>query len=252
MPVSHVIQKGIERVVQAELTIADVCGACNSGFLSRLDAYGAGLWDKFFDFVPRPGEAVRFGYDFDLLARWLLKLAYNVGRARRSKWPDHLLEHLGAQAAYMRGEALRPTNLYLYLQLIRAAELTLQQKRSLLKEDGLNMNEIPPRGRRVNPFAMFEGRGRYKTGIVFGYTIEINAYVFYLVFEKPDLSRRQIQNTENKLLRQNRGAKRLRPDAASSVLYLSSINIVDFIKSDPLRYSHLGDVADWLRQKNRE
>lgn len=85
LPVTRVIQRGEEKLVQAELTIADVCSVCNSEFLSRLDAYGAVLWDKFFDVIPRLGDAIRFEYDFDLLTRWLLKLAYNVGRVRASR-----------------------------------------------------------------------------------------------------------------------------------------------------------------------
>jgi hypothetical protein len=250
LAVSHVIQKGKEKVVQAELTIADVCRACNSGFLSRLDAYGAMLWDKFFDVTPRPGEAIRFEYNFDLLARWLLKLAYNAGRARKSEWPDHFLEYLRAHAVYIRGDGPRPPNLYLYLQLIRAAELTPQQKQSLLHEDGLDMNEIPPRCRRVNLFAMFAGPGKLKTGIVRGYLVEINAYVFRLVFWKPDLLRRQLQNSEREFLRRNPGTKRLYPDISGAVLYPSSVTIVDFIKSDPLRLSHAIEMADWLSRKD--
>ncbi len=250
LPVTPVIQHGKEKFVQAELTIADVCSVCNSGFLSRLDAYGALLWNKFFDVIPRPGEAIRFEYDFDLLTRWLLKLAYNVGRVRKSKWPEHLLEYLRAHLAYIRGDGPRPANLYVYLQLIGAAELTPQQKQSLLEEDGLNMNGVPPRYRRVAPFVMLDGPGRNKACIMQGCMVEVNAYVFHLVFWKPDLSRRQLQNSERKLFRRNPGAKRLCPDITKSLLYLSSVNIVDFIKSDPLRLSHEIQAVDWLRRKD--
>jgi len=235
--------------VQAELTIADVCSACNSGFLSRLDAYGAMLWDKFFDLTPWPGKAIRFEYEFDLLVRWLLKLAYNVGRLRTSRWQYRFLEYLRAQVPYMRGDGPRPANLYLYLQLIGAAELTAQQKQDLLEEDGLDWNDVPPRWRRVGTFATFAGPGRNKTLIVRGYMVEVNAYVFYLVFWKPDLSRRQMQNSETKFLRQTPGAKRLLPEISRSVLFPSSVNIVDFIKRDPLRLSHLIEADDWLRRK---
>jgi hypothetical protein len=172
LAVTHVIQSGEEKVVQTELTIADVCCACNSGFLSQLDTYGAELWDKFFDLIPQPGEAVRFKYDFDLLARWLLKMAYNVGRLCKSRWPGHLLEYLREHKEYMRGDGPRPANLHLYLQLIRAAELTPEQKQRLLEKDGLVMDAVPPRWRRVNPYVMFDKR---KTGVMRGYMVEVNA-----------------------------------------------------------------------------
>lgn len=112
------------------------------------------------------------------------------------------------------------------------------------------MNEVPPRYRGVVPFVMLDGPGRNKACIMQGCMVEVNAYVFYLVFWKPDLSRRQLQNSERKLLRRNPGAKRLCPDITRSLLYLSSVNIVDFIKSDPLRLSHEIEAVDWLRRKD--
>lgn len=251
LPVTPVIHNGEEKFVQAEVTIADVCSACNNGFLSRLDAYGAKLWDEFFGLIPRPGEAIRFEYDFDLLARWLLKVAYNVGRLRNSAWRRYdFLKYLGEQAAYMRGDDPRAANLYVYLQLIGAAELTAQQKQSLLLEDGLDMDEVPPRYRRVGTFAMFDGPSRLKEGIARGYMVEVNAYVFYLVFWRPDLSRREIHKSESAFLRRNVGAKRLLPHTCRSVLYLSSVNILDFIKSDSLRLSHEIEADDWMRRKD--
>jgi hypothetical protein len=250
LPVTNVIQKGEEKVVQAELTIADVCRACNGGFLSQLDAYGAVLWDKFFDLIPRPGERVRFEYDFDSLARWLLKLAYNAGRARKSKWHEHVLEQLKAVTQYIRGDGPRPTNLYVYLQLIQSAKLTPEQKQSLLEEDGLDLEEVEARFRRVATFLMYTGPGKVKTGVMRCYLVSINAYHFYLAFWKPDLSRQRMQNLESKFLQERGGARRLRPDASRLVLYPSSVNIVDFIKAHPLMLSHATEGAEWLDRKD--
>jgi hypothetical protein len=47
-----------------------------------LDSYGASLFDRYFcDYVMTISDAVRFEYDYALLARWLLKLSYNSARS---------------------------------------------------------------------------------------------------------------------------------------------------------------------------
>ena len=58
-----------------------------------------------------------------------------------------------------------------------------------------------------------------------------------------------MQNSEREFFRRTPGAKRLHPDTSRSALHLSSVNIVDFIKDDPLRSSHEIEIADWLRRK---
>ena len=74
-----------KRFVGGQPTIRDVCATCNNGVLSTLDAYGARLFDRFFAKVHRAGEDVRFSYEFDLLARWLMKVAFNVARASKTQ-----------------------------------------------------------------------------------------------------------------------------------------------------------------------
>ena len=113
--ISPVNRHGKEKFVQSELTIADVCSSCNSGFLSHLDQYGAKLYDEFFDVIPKPGDRIKFRYEFDVLARWLLKLAYNAGRMQKEKWlkwPD-ALGILAEATPYMRAETRPPRNLRL-------------------------------------------------------------------------------------------------------------------------------------------
>jgi hypothetical protein len=62
-------------------SVRDVCGACNGGILSRLDAYAADLDREYFTRAVGFSPVVRFKYDFDLLLRWLLKISYNDDRS---------------------------------------------------------------------------------------------------------------------------------------------------------------------------
>lgn len=69
-----------------EMVIGDVCGTCNNGPLSQLDAYGAELYDKYFCNYHLTDKPLNFEYDYNRLARWLLKLSYNAARVNES---DH-------------------------------------------------------------------------------------------------------------------------------------------------------------------
>ncbi len=75
-----------KRTFGGDLTIKDVCGECNNGPLSRLDAYACELYDRYFAKMPRRSEVVTFEYDFGRLTRWLLKIAFNSARSNGS--PD--------------------------------------------------------------------------------------------------------------------------------------------------------------------
>lgn len=69
------------RTFRADLTISDVCRACNNGPLSALDQYACRLYDAYFGKFVEKGEQIRFEYDFSPLLLWLLKVAYNSSRS---------------------------------------------------------------------------------------------------------------------------------------------------------------------------
>lgn len=85
------------KFVDGDVTVKDVCSKCNNELLSSLDDYICKLYDECFkDFVHK-GESIRFRYDFDKLARWLLKTIYNSGRVHNygshvfPKWIQYIL-----------------------------------------------------------------------------------------------------------------------------------------------------------------
>lgn len=73
------------KVHGGDYIVCDVCECCNNEKLSPLDSYFCELYDLYFS-IPRGfDEVVLFEYDYDLLVRVLLKIAYNTARSAGSE-----------------------------------------------------------------------------------------------------------------------------------------------------------------------
>jgi len=104
----------IEREIEGEPTLRDVCQICNNGVLSSLDAYICELFDNYFIHIVQRFERVAFKFEYHLLKRWLLKMCYNSARMHGSMdlvaYPDLL--------PYIHGRSLTAgRSVQLYLQL---------------------------------------------------------------------------------------------------------------------------------------
>ncbi|MFD2046615.1 hypothetical protein ACFSTA_20350 [Ornithinibacillus salinisoli] len=99
----HIIPNGLIRLFPEEditfmkerafkdnsgLTIGDVCNVCNNETLSELDNYGNRLIGNHFMCSLGIGQnynnEFQFEFNFHLLSRWLLKIAYNYDRVEKS------------------------------------------------------------------------------------------------------------------------------------------------------------------------
>lgn len=96
-----------------DAVIKDVCRGCNSGPLSILDAYAVDLFDKYFAHSVRRGQTVTVNYDFDMLARWLLKVSFNHARTYRGS-----TRRLARYANYIRDGGPTPTSFRLSLLVV--------------------------------------------------------------------------------------------------------------------------------------
>ncbi|VTR93365.1 Uncharacterized protein OS=Escherichia fergusonii B253 GN=ERIG_01105 PE=4 SV=1 [Gemmata massiliana] len=99
--------------LQGDLLVKDVCGHCNNVVLSKLDAYGKQLYERYFANPVYAGETVTFDYDGDRLLRWLLKLSYNSARAQNA---DALV--LQEYRKVMLGEAPMSDRVRCWLHLV--------------------------------------------------------------------------------------------------------------------------------------
>ncbi len=107
----------LEKYVDAELTIKDVCAACNNGPLSSLDAYACSLYEAQFLRQALKRESRNFIYEYSTLLRWLLKMSYNTARANNS---DGAV--LSKFAPYVLGGGPSPVNVQVRLELIHPSK----------------------------------------------------------------------------------------------------------------------------------
>lgn len=80
-----------KKMVGGEHQVKDVCETCNGGVLSALDAYGKEFLNSN-GFLTQNYTALSadLTYDYDQLARWLLKISFNSTRIDRGH--SHLFE----------------------------------------------------------------------------------------------------------------------------------------------------------------
>lgn len=103
----------LEKFIDAELTIKDVCAECNNGPLSKLDTYICDLFDAQFSRPAVRRQVRTFVYDYEKLLRWLLKMSFNTARAN-----DSDVAVLSNYVNYMLNGGEMPTEVQVRLELI--------------------------------------------------------------------------------------------------------------------------------------
>ena len=93
----------------ADYVVKDVCAICNAERMSPLDSYFCRLYDEYFVHLQDFNSTVTLHYDFDLLVRSLLKIAYNTARQGISD-PGPL----AAIRGFMVGRDARPMQLAIF------------------------------------------------------------------------------------------------------------------------------------------
>jgi hypothetical protein len=196
----------------SEPTIADVCKQCNGGFLSELDGYASGLYDRYFAHSCSRGKEIRFDFDFDRLSRWLMKLAFNGGRSRN--WHPELMEKLRGFIPYVRGISVTHPEFWLSLHVLSPVPLGELEKLSNFEH--LSVEDVEsirrPDFRRV---------GHWRSQYVQGTIVGMNAFQFLLCFPDP-LPGRIRNNAGGQLLRFAPASAWLRPDKSRIVIYPST------------------------------
>lgn len=154
-------------LVDTELTIGDVCAVCNNGVLSNLDGYFNEIYKRYICNYVALGQSKRFTYDFDRLARWLLKTSYNVARVHNS--PDR--SSLEKCVDFILHGKPKPKGLSIFLLLVTPHKI----KDSMVLRPSLrDIKEIKPdvlRATRGDIYSPNPGK------IIFR-IVHINSYLF--------------------------------------------------------------------------
>lgn len=207
-----------EKAILSALEIHDVCARCNNGPLSRLDTYLCELNDLYFSKVVRAGDRIRFQYDFDLLLRMLLKIGYNVGRAR--KWP---LGHWEEATQYILGNTPCPAGFHIFLQLMIPAPV---EKANRPVTPGTT--EVPPW-----PMSLYAMDVSNFPGLVSGFWASVWSYRFFVVREDMQASRSVRQRTLAKCWKDTTGANELTRRGVTTI-FASSVQVLDAIKGSAI------------------
>jgi hypothetical protein len=179
-----------------DYVVADVCDKCNNAVLSELDAYFCRLYDDFLAEARDYDSVVSFHYDYHLLTRSLLKIAYNSARGAGSD--DSYLRQI--RSYILRGAPV-PTQLAVFAELVSptlVADSTFPSGKRLVLPSGFYRSAITqlltPHGSLV------------RTRIV-----AVNSFYFHLVFPNGSLTDTQFEQAAAELGSYIAGVVRLTP-----------------------------------------
>jgi hypothetical protein len=192
---------------------------------------------EYFSKIVRPGDCLRFRYDFDLLLRALLKIVFNAGRSRG--WQT---AHFEKVVEYIRGKAPRPDSVRLFLQLLVPSTRTRNDLAGASKVEEIGPLPIQVYARTVNGLS----------GIEAEFSISVWSYHFYLVFANP-MAPEHLRKAEiERWIREpnKRGASELTPDG-ERVIYSSSVDILQIAEDSPVFRNQVSKARSYLSRKKR-
>jgi hypothetical protein len=224
-----------EKAIAADLTIGDVCATCNNEALSALDSYMCELNEKYSSKIIHPGDKVRFSHDPDKTLRWLLKIGYNVARAR--KWDDG---HWRQVRGYMLGSSPRPKGYRIFLQLLIPSPVS-----DFVGKFDPGVTEVPPLPMRVT--LVHTAR---MAGIASGFTVSIRSYRFCILRETDGAKRSVVDRTVRRCLAQNRGSIALNFRERATI-FSSSVKAFDDVKEDAIFHQQF-TLAAQLKSRMKE
>lgn len=169
------------KIIEAEITIKDVCSDCNNRELSTLDAYFCKLFDTYIKNFVHLNEIINFNYEFDTLARWLLKVSYNSARSANTNY-----KYLSQFTDYILYNINRPDGLSLFVQLIIPYKMTKHDIETFPRANELQNDEVLPTFTRAGEIEIPRGTN-FRPGRLFA----INSYYFYIFIRPKDISEKK-------------------------------------------------------------
>ncbi len=204
-----------QRVHGADVVVGDVCADCNNSLLTTLDAYFCQLYDAFFSAPQGFNATVAFCYDYDLLVRSLLKIAFNSARSAGSSTEPFLLYR-----EYILHGQPRPKQLEIFAELVSPTYVA---------------DTSEPSGRRT-----FPPEGLYRSAITQLLTphggdlhtriIAVNSYYFHLVIPATKLSEAAFADAAAELGSHLRGIVHLDRSSHEAVLRTSPQNALSSLQ----------------------
>lgn len=201
---AHFSQRS-QKVHGADYVVSDVCSYCNNKLLSPLDAYLCKLYDEYFVRLHGFHSSICFQYDFPLLTRMLLKVAYNSARSAGSD-PEPLTRY----RKVMLGREPIPIQVAVCAELISPTEV-----RDPAEPAGFRV--VMPQLYRSAITKLVTPRGEdIHTRIV-----AVNSFYFHLVLPLRTMGDDDFEAAVDEFLHHIQGVVHLSP-SASEVILMSS------------------------------
>lgn len=218
----------------ADYVVADVCSRCNNELLSELDSYFCALYDEFFADVRGFDSTVRFRCDFDLLARALLKIAFNSARAGGS---EHA--YLRQVRSYILTGQPRPAELALFLEIVSPSVVTDQLSGAT--------RVVPPENlyRSATTKLLTPHGERVRTRIV-----AINSFYFHLVLPAFPMTDAEFEEAASELGQYIQGVVRLLSSDSEVILTTSPQHALSSLA--PHIQRHSATYKEFFDRRNRD
>ena len=224
-----------KKIIEAEAQIRDVCEQCNSGALSSLDSYICQMFDRYFlNFISK-GETVKLVYDFDVLARWLLKVSYNSARAHNINPASYR-----RLIPFMLKGKPRPSNLAIVVLLAIPYNLNDHEK-SILSKNLKGQEIIYPDVTRIaaiNPDIV-------NPVIEIARMVALRSYYFYLLVADDKVTKKDFKVAVKELLVTFKGGILINPERKRANIPASQSTIVDL--SEGYFLNHLDIYASYFK-----
>src|SRR5580765_8373384 len=192
-----------KRVHGADYVVIDVCETCNAERLSPLDSYFCRLYDEYFFHLHDFDSTVTFRYDFSLLVRSLLKIAYNSARQGLSNpYP------LAALQGFITGRDSCPMQLAIFAEIVSPSMVP--------QSDGSICKVMPNMYRSILGRFLGPGGDRILLRMV-----SVNSYYFHLIVPLATLTQEEFESVVTKFAENIRGVVRLSPDLTEVTIHTS-------------------------------
>jgi hypothetical protein len=208
----------LEKIIEAEATIKDVCSDCNNGELSKLDSYFCNLFDHHFKNFVYQNDFVVFEYDFDMLARSLLKISYNSARASKTDY-----ESLANYTDYILHNVNRPDGLVIFVQLIIPYQMTSKELETFPRASELKDGMVLPTSTRAGAFELRRGTHRFRPGRMFS----INSYYFFVCIHPEEVPEKLWKKLISNMPSLIPGATQLKSFKRKAIIKASNVNFRD-------------------------
>ena len=224
----QLLQASPDKFLKVQQTIKDVCQQCNNGVLSELDTYAKGRYENFFSNYVFKDQTVTFEYEYDLLARWLLKVSFNSARANGG---DH--ESFLEYREYILTGENRPTRMTIFLQLITPYIFSEKDKRKVKDESLKALGYLPPNFTRISRLDETVSIGINKDNYNLIRMVMLNSYNFYILIPSENIKSREDWKNELRVFKSTelaKGVYKLLPENKSISLSASNVSILDAVK----------------------